>query len=325
MIQVFYSSQSRMVKGAAKKVIKATFPERNPLNYVSLDMGVTTLEELAYECTSLPLGYDKKAVVAENCFFLEKRKSSPRLLKGDNEKAFLKFLDSPDPNINLYLLVYSDILDEKGKFYPLLLKAGATLSAVAEFTPSQWQIFIPSFFAKRGIKIDSDAANELLNRTEGNYGNFLNEAGKLVCYANKSLHISLDDIKALVLAPLDDDAFHLSNALCRGDVKKAFHIYRDLEKQNIEEVYLIHTLANQFRYLNQVLYLSKNGKDENEISTLLHCSNARTRVSLANLRRMNDETCAKALNSLYQTEKAILSGEKSAPLAFSLFLTNFSL
>jgi hypothetical protein len=89
-----------MVKGALKKLMQTSCPNPDAMNYVAFDLGVTPLLDVANECLSLPLGYDKKTVVAENCFFLEKSRSKPKYLKGDDPKAFLAYLQNPDPAID---------------------------------------------------------------------------------------------------------------------------------------------------------------------------------------------------------------------------------
>ena len=48
----------------AKKMIAKDFPTRDETNYVSLNMAVTPIKELAEECEFLPLGADRKCVLA---------------------------------------------------------------------------------------------------------------------------------------------------------------------------------------------------------------------------------------------------------------------
>src|SRR5574344_1735991 len=173
MIQLLFSPQPRMVKWALKKLMQTSCPNPDAMNFVSFALGVTPLLEVVNECLSMPLGYDKNAVVAENCFFLEKSRSKPKYLKGDAPKALLSYLQKPDPAIDLYLLAYSDSLDEKSDFFQALLTDGAHINPVSEFSKEQWHDYITRFFEKRGIPIEPMAINELQTRVNGDYARFL--------------------------------------------------------------------------------------------------------------------------------------------------------
>lgn len=313
-----------MVQGALKKLVTTSFPNRDELNYVCLDMGVTTLLELANELEALPLGYERKCVVAENCFFLAKSRSKTKLQKGDDDGPFKAFLDNPNPDIDLFLLVYSDTLEERSPYYQALLKDSAKINPVKEFTPQEWREFIPRYFEKRGSTIAPSAVNEILARIQGDYALFLCEGQKLLAYAAGG-EITLESVRLLVNEPLEDDAFHLSNALSKGDVKGALSIYRDLRTQGVEPVSLTRLLANQFRFLNEVRYLGGQGLSNGAIASKLQASSFRVNIALDNLRKMKDESLNQALEGLYQCEYSIMSGKLDASLAFSLFLANFSL
>jgi DNA polymerase III subunit delta len=323
MIQLLFSPQPRMVKGALKKLMATSCPHPDPMNFVSLDLGVHLVKEVADECLSLPLGYDKKTVVAENCFFLEKGRSKPKYQKGDDPKALLAYLTNPDPSIDLYLLVYSDTLDEKGDFFKALLADGAHINPVSEFTKEQWHDYIARFFAKRGISIDNLAIAEIEDRIEGDYARFLNEGQKLAAYSGGA-PITKKDVETLVSEPLEDDAFKLGNALSRGDIKNALRIYQDLQVFSAEPVALIRLLANQFRFLNQVRYLQSSGLSNSQIAGALQSSQMRVNIALDNLRKMSEESMNNALDGLYECEKSIFLGQ-DPELAFTLYLTNFSL
>jgi DNA polymerase-3 subunit delta len=324
MIQLLFSPQPRMVKGALKKLMQTSCPAPDPMNFVSFDLGVTPLVDVANECLSLPLGYDKKTVVAENCFFLEKSRTKPKYLKGDQPEALLSYLENPDPAVDLYLLVYNDALDERGDFFKALLKDGARINPVSEFTKEQWHDYIARFFEKRGVRIDGMAIAELQNRIGGDYARFLNEGQKLVAYSAGE-PITKTVVEALVNEPLEDDAFRLSNALTRGDVKNAIRIYRDLRVFSAEPISLIHLLANQFRFLNEARYLQSSGLSNAQIAGALQSSPMRVSIALENLRRMGDETLDNALDGLYDCEVSILTGKSDPDLAFSLYLANFTL
>lgn len=313
-----------MVKGALKKLLDEALPARDEMNYVSLDMGVTTLLELSNECLALPLGYNKKAIVAENCFFLAKTSGKIKMPKNDDAAPLLAFFANPDPNILLYLLVYAEELDGRSPFYTALVQGQAKMNPVSQFSPEQWKSFIPRFFEKRNVKIDSDAVDELLNRIDGDYAQFLNEAQKIITYAGKD-DVTVDMVAKLVAPPLEDDVFQLSNALTRGDNGKALSIYKDLKVRAVDPIPLINLLARQFSFMDQVAFLAAQGQSNSAIALRLKCSFGRVNATQYGLRKIKNGSLGKALEGLYQSEFAILTGQEDPDLAFSLYLANLSL
>ena len=149
-------------------------------------------------------------------YYLEKSKTKVKPQKGDVADDLLTFLKNPDPNILLYILVYAEALDEAGDFFKALKEGGAKVTAVNSFGPDQWPVVVNNFFEKRNTKIDADAAKELIVRVNNDYSTFLNEALKLLTYANGE-PVTNKMVEMLVSQPLEENMFELSNALTRGD------------------------------------------------------------------------------------------------------------
>jgi DNA polymerase-3 subunit delta len=323
MIYLIFSSQSKMARSALATLLKTDYPKRDECNFVAFDMAVTPVNELARECGLLPLGYDKKAVVGENCAFLAKSKTKYKYAKDDGPDALLAYLNDPNPAIDLYLLLYSDDPDTKNPLFKAI-EASGEVKQVKQLTPEQWPAYIKTYFEKRGSPIDSDAVRELYTRTGGDYASFINEAQKLLTYAEGE-PVTLKLVAELVTPRLDDDVFHLSNALTRGDVDSAMRIYRDMKVHSVEEVSLIGILAGQFRFMDMVRFLDAKGLGSQEIAHQLGCSPIRADITVRNLYRIKEASLLKIMEQLYTLDYEILSGHQDPEFAFSLFLANFSL
>lgn len=323
MIYLIFSSQSKMAQSALQTLLKKDYPERDECNFVSFDLGVTPVNELAKECDQLPLGYEKKAVVGENAAFLAKSRTKYKYQKDDGPEALLAYLQNPNPAIDLYLLLYSDEPDLSS---PLVkaIKQNGEIKQVKQLTPDQWPTFIRNYFEKRGTSIAPDAVRELYNRTGGDYANFINESQKLLAYAGGT-PIDLKIVATMVSPKLDDDAFHLSNALTRGDIESALRIYRDLKVHSVEEITLINLLAGQFRYMDMVRFLDAKGLDSAQIAREIGGSPIRADITVRNLYRIKEASLLRIQEQLYQLDYEILSGHQDPEFAFQLFLANFAL
>jgi len=324
MVKVVVASQDLMAKETVDRLLRKDFPVRDPMNFIAFDASQIPLNEIARECEYLPLGCDRKAVVLEKATFLAERgKWKPQA--SDNPDAFLSYLRHPNPDCDLYLTVVGS-LNTKSEFYKALQEGKAQFLAVEAMDEKKVQTFLPNFLAKRGVKVSNDAVMEFANRVGDDYGKTMNEAEKLAAYAGNGGTISLSDVETLITPKLEDDAWSICYALSSNDTKRALAIYKDLKvSRNIDEVTLIGMLTRQFLQMDMVRYLVSQGYSSNDISMKLGISSGRAYHAVKDLRRVRAGGIQKAMEQLYQTDRQILSGKVAAPLAFQLFLANFSL
>ncbi|MBP5091564.1 MAG: DNA polymerase III subunit delta [Bacilli bacterium] len=324
MIHLIFSEQDVMAKEAASKLIKKDFPEKTEFNFVSFDMLVTPLKDAARECETLSFAFDRKCVVLENCQFLKSR-TKWKPAKDDRPEELLEYLKHPNPDVDLYFLLYDGAVDTKNQYYKAIIDAKGVVDEVKNLSPEDWLRYIPSYFAKRGGKIDPQATRELSLRIDGDYGRFKNEADKLLSYANGE-DITLGTIEEMVAPYVEDDVYKMSNALTRGDNHSALKIYRDLKsRSSIDEITLIGLLAKQFVFLDQVRFLDAKGYDSRMIGQELGCKPIRAEIAMKSLFRISEQRLSKIMEQLYATDKSILSGRVLGEYAFTLFLTNFRL
>ena len=322
MITLLYSSDATMTRYAALLSIHKTFPVRDEFNYVRFNMAETRLNELADECNFIPLGTDRKCVLASDCAFLAKSKTKYKLAEGDSFDRLLAYFQSPSEFVDLYLLVKGEI-DPKNE----LVKAIKNTGTIKEILlPSEDELAEKAtrYFASKGAGIEPEAAREIAKRVGVDYGRFMNELPKLLNYANGE-QVRLESVKLLVAPKEEDDTFALSNALVRGDVKKAMAIYRDLKAHSLEEVRLINMLANQFVFLDEVRYLDAKGLSSQQIASELTTSPKRVEISLRNMYRIKPDVFPRILEELYVCEKAILTGQSDGEFAFMRFLANYDI
>ena len=323
MIKVIHSAQPRMAQMTLRKELKEKLPVRDELNYVCLDMTTTLLKDLADECGMLPLGYEKKVVVAENFDYLA-AKNKRKVAKGDSPDLLLKIFEDPEPDVDVYLLVWSAELDKKSPFYKALTAGKAEIQLIAEYTPDQWRMAVTRAFQKRNVEIDPDAVEELINRIEGDFGRFQLEVSKLANYASGE-RVTKKIVETLVSPPLESDSFALSNALTRGDRAEALRIYHDLSVRGTDAVYLFLMLAGQFRFLNQAQYLIAQGDSPEMIASKLRCSPGKARVAFSLTRKAKQGVFLLALEGIYHSLDDLYSGKVDPNFAFTRYVADFSL
>ena len=314
MNYILYGELYPMIRKHLNKILKERLENPDDFNVVHIDLDESSIDEIAYESLSLPLGYDKKVVVVDNSSFLTKD-----VTKEDEEKV-LELLKNSSDDIDIIFIYRNSDVSKSGKIFNYVKENGQIFEFL-NIEKDQWPIYIKKYFKNKNIEIEPDAIDELANRIDGDLTRFLNEAEKLSLYSNS---ISLSDVLLMVNKPLEDDAFQISNALFKGDNGLAITIYRDLQKlgQKFTDA-LIPMLASQFRFISEVCFLASQGLDREEIAKQLEVNPFRVKIALSNSKNISRKQISRALSDLYNLDVQIKSGQIDRSYGFELFLINF--
>lgn len=312
MNYILSGTQSPLIKKALKKILKERLGEPDDFNVTRFDLNEDDVDEIISEFSMFPLGYDRKAVVIDNASFLS----------GGNKTLAEKFNDNlvDDDAVDIIFISRDSSLDEKLEIFNKV-KENGTILHFNDISKDEWPIYVKKYFTEKGVKISPDAIKELVTRCDNDLTRFINEANKLCLYKD---NISLLDITLMVAKPIEDDVFRLVNALFMKDNALALDIFRDLKLLGSRSTdSLIPMLANQFRFVNQTIFLYKKGLSNDEIARELNAKEFRVKKALQNARSFPKGTVAKALDNLYQLDYKIKSGQIDRFYGMELFLINF--
>ena len=314
MNYILYGELYPMIRKHLNKILKERLGEIDDFNVTKIDFEESSLDEIEYESSSLPLGYEKKAVVVDNAHFLTKD------VEQKDESKVLEILKKSQDDIDLIFIHRDSNVDKKGKIFNIIKENGQVLEFL-NIEKDEWPIYIKKYFKNKNVEITSEATNELANRVDGDLTRFINEAEKLCLYKNS---ITLTDVALMVSKPLEDDAFQMSNALFRGENGVAISIYRDLKLLGQKFVdALIPMLASQFRFISEVCFLDSKGLEKEEIASELSVSPVRVKIALKNSKNISRKQIANVLDKLYNLDLQIKSGQIDRSYGLELFLINF--
>ena len=324
MIHLVYSNQSSEIKKVVKGIAKQSLPERDDMNFVRYDGNNTLIQEIIDDANYVPLGYDKKVVAVDNCYFLMKPKPRNKIEADQDYKALISYIKNPNPDCDLILTVPTAEVDKNSELFKLI-EANAKVTFLGDPTIKEWNDYVrkvvnDSIEKNPGSKMDSDALMELIDRTAGDIPLLKNSIIKLFLYTK---HVRYEDVLLLVTRPLEDNTFQLFNYLLDGENEKAIGLFRDLQVSNVEPVTLISMLGNQFRLLNQVVFLSKQSKTNDEIAEELKIKPIRVQILKKKTFNMSEKAIHKTLDDLFNLDLQIKSGLVDRFYAFELFLINF--
>ena len=320
MIYLIYGNQTPSIKSRIKKIIKENLPENDEMNLVKFDASNVLIQEIVDEANYVPLGYDHKIVIAENCYFLLKSKPKNKIESEQNYGELINFLNHPSEECDLILTVPSLTISTSNDVYKIIKEKGKIVE-IPDLDQNGWKDGVRRYCLENAhLKIDKDALNELAERTAGDVALLQTSVAKLSLYSD---HITYEDVVLMVTRPLEDNTFLIFNHLITGKNDEAVKLFRDLRVSNVEPITLIGMLANQFRLLNQVFYLSKNGFSDDEIAKELNIKPIRAQILRRNTTYVSEKAIHRTLGELFDLDLQIKSGLVDRFYAFELFLINF--
>jgi len=322
MIYFIYGNQSPTIKSQIKKIVSSYLGnDIDDLSFVKIDGYNTNVQEAVDECRYISLGYDKKVVSLENCYFLQKPKPKNKIEEDQDYEKLKKYIsEENDESCTFILSVVSSTLDEKGELFSLL-KEKSKVIQIVDPDEKNFLEYIKTYCEKNSIKIDRDAINELAARVDGDVALLKNSIEKLSLYTD---YIRYEDVLKMVQRKLDDNAFLLSNYLLEGKNMDAVKLLKDLKVANVQPITLISQLGSQFRMINQVRYLyRKKRMSQDEIAKELKIKPGRVYMLIKNLSLISEQALLNTLEDLYQLDFDIKSGQVDRYYAFELFLIKF--
>ena len=323
MIYLISGKQNIRLKSQMKSIVKKSIGEIDALNFVKHDASLTVVQEIVDDANYLPLGYEHKAVIVDNPYFLMKEKGRNKIESDQNYQELIDYVNHPDESCDLIFLVNTSEseIDKKNEIYQAIEKNGQVI-VLDEPKESQWFEVVAHYFKEKwpDTVIDNDAVSELARRTEGDYASLFNNGSKLALYTN---HIRYEDVTLMVTRPLEENAFLLFNYLLDGKNIEAVNLYRDLKNTNTRPETLIPMVANQFRLLNRVSYLSKKRYETDAIASELAINPIRAKILRKNSMTISQKRINQTLEDLYQLDLQIKSGLLDRNYSFELFLINF--
>lgn len=322
MLYFLYTNQSPALRSGIKKVAKECLKDTplDEFNFARFDGNNILVQDVVDECNYMPLGYDRKVVSLENCYFLLKPKPKNKIDSDQDFDSLIAYLKKPNEDTDLLISVNSLDIDEKSPVVAIL-REKAKVIAPKEHTEDEWKTFVKNYFSEKlKVQIDNDAAIEVANRTNGDQELFLNTAKKLALYTD---HIKYEDVCLMVTRPLEDNTFQIFNLLLEKKNGEALALYKDLRVNNVEPVTIISMLGNQFRLLNQVSYLVRQGMSKEDIAKELNIKPGRAYVVAKLIPLIGSKAIKRTLEDLYELDLQIKSGQVDRFYAFELFLLEF--
>ncbi|WP_125590664.1 DNA polymerase III subunit delta [Companilactobacillus jidongensis] len=296
-------------------------PEERDMNFSTFDLEEVSLDDMINEAISAPFFGEKRLVFVERPYFLtaEKVKSSV----DQNVDLLNRYIQNPTPSTILVVFATYPKLDARKKIVKQLKKIAVNIDA-NQMESHLLVKTIRELLQSDGYKISNDALELLINKTQGNYSQIINQMDKLKLYALQSKEIDASAVNELVPQSLDDNVFELMNQILGKNVYQAEELYHQFLLQKIDPILLVAIIMSQLRTLIQTKVLSSRGLTEATIAKNLKVHPYRVKMTLKQSRNMGIPQLTEMFDAIVNLDYQIKSGQGDKELLFDLFIAKFA-
>lgn len=287
-------------------------PEDLEMNYSQFDLVTQGVDELLNDAMSMPFFGDHRVILVENPEFL----TAKGKISDSEQKQLTQLLAQPVSE-NIVVFFVNDLKIDKRKKIAKTLLQQAELIELPALNEHQATQAITHQLQERAYKIDSEALQEFLLRTNAQYSAMQNELPKLIAYAAHDKQITVEAVAALVPKTLTATVFDLVDAVMTQQIKKALTIYRELLQNGEPALRINAVLTGQFRLLLQIAGMT--GTDQ-VIGKTLGVHPYRVKLAKEMLRKYHLPTLRAGYLGMVAIEIKLKSTTQDPELLFERFI-----
>jgi len=235
--------KKEFIKTLEKNIIKSS-GEPEKFRFYPYD---TEIGEIVSIMKNGSLFSSHKIVTINNCEDIKKKNSVEQLVE---------YCKSPSDDVTLILVSDGNKVDTKiEKAIP-----SAQKKIFWEMFENRKKDWVISFFRKKGLTIDYDAVELLLDMIENNTDSMKNDCEKLAFYFKEGARITEEDIENFLYHSREENVFTLFEKVCRRDLETSLDVLNSIVlAKETQPVQLLSGLLWQFKnLLNLSSLLSKN-------------------------------------------------------------------
>ena len=301
MIQLYYGQDSGFVQHKAFKDLKKSLPEEAFASIIKYDGYKDPIGEFLSDCLSLSLFGEKKTVVVLNCYFFlsVQGKKNPIPDSAQDYKGLMDYRKNPSPDTDLIRIV-PGLIDKKSELYKSARNEGGELISCLSPTENDLSLYISQKASEEKKKIQPDASRLVIQYCQGDFLLLSHTLDKLFCYTD---NVRKQDVRELVLPPLESDIFSIVSHLLKGETARAVKVYQDLRRGGSNPLSLLPVFASQFRFRALVKALSEQHETKDDIARELSVKPGRVYYTLKDISMVSYDTLLRILSDRADREK----------------------
>lgn len=321
MIYLVLGTQQVLQQQAIDAFINLIPASERVMNVGRYDMETTPLAVALDDAMAAPFFGERRLVLINKPYFLTGEKKHSKI---DHDLASLqKYLTNPEPSTTLVFTAPYERLDGRKAIVKQLKKAAVLVDA-APLNEQQARQQIAQQLTADHFTITSDALDELVQRTNADYGLMNANLAKLKILAYQEKAIDRPMVQALVPQSLDENVFDLVTAVLQHRQVKALELYQQLLAGQQPPLRINAVLVGQFRLLIQIKVLSKRGLSQGSLASQLGVHPYRIKLGLKTVRNFSMIALENAYLGLIRIERSLKTTQRDPSLLFQLFMLQYS-
>ena len=307
MNYLFYGKDTGRIQKEIKKIINEFNGDCDVLQY---DLNTSSMNEVFIEIGMVPFFCSHKVVIVKNCDFVGTAAAN------FDVDQFEKILQQPLLDNVLIMTSEVEKCDTRKKLVKLINQT-CRVKNFQQLDDKDKRSYIIDKCKELNVSINSSSINNLISRLPSDTSIIDHQLDKLSCYPYE-----IDDevIDALILKPIDENVFLLSESILNGKFNKAYSIYKDMIALSNDPIYLIAVISSQFRFYYQVKVCMNQGMSEDKIASCLKAHPYRVKLTSQIVRFVGVNKIMKVLDLCLECDSDIKTGKREKYLAFELFL-----
>lgn len=321
MIYLVLGTQQVLQQQAIDEFVSLIPANEQVMNVGRYDMEATPLAVALDDAMAAPFFGERRLVLINKPYFLTGEKKHSKIEHDLN--SLKKYLEHPEPSTILVFTAPYEKLDGR-KAIVKLLKKSAVLVDAAPLNEQQARQKIIQQLATDDFELAPAALDELVQRTNADYGMMAANLTKLKILAYQEKKISQKMVQALVPQSLDENVFDLVTAVLQRDQVRALDLYRQLLVGQQPPLRINAVLVSQFRLLIQIKVLSKRGLSQGSLASQLNVHPYRIKIGLKTTRGFSLKALEDAYLGLLRIEQSLKTTQRDPALLFQLFMLQYS-
>ena len=258
-LYLFYGEEKYLLENSIKRIKKIFGELINGINYISIDE--TNVNNIISDLETPAFGFEKKLIIAKNTGLFKKETKSK---KSDNsllKEKINTYLKNHIETLKTYvILVFIEDTVEKCSLLTTLEENGVVCNFEYQ-KANQIQARLKAIFNAYEVQIEQFTIMYLIESCGTNMQDLINEARKLIEYAEKGGKIEKSDIDNLCIKKVESVIFDLTDSLGKKNIAQAIDVLRNLiiAKEPVQKIMI--TLYNHFKKLYLTKMALKINKD----------------------------------------------------------------
>ncbi len=288
--------------------------DKSGLNLETLDMSEKEAPDFFRVIGAIPFLAPTRLVIVKNLLADSEAKTQELISAALQQKKV--------PATTTVVFFEYQPIDKRLKAFRELKK----LATSQEFTPlSEYELagWIKAEVKKRGGKIEAGAADKLSAFTGNDLWRVSSELDKLLAYC-RGRAIAVGDVAELVRANLDENIFHLVDAIGQNDSRQALKLLHENLALGKNEQYLLSMIAFQFKNLAQVVPFRGKNMSPDELKRELGMHPFVIRKTMDQARHFTMAKVEQIYDKLVKTDLAMKTGQIDPRTALDLLVVGLS-